>query len=76
MMIDVCNALNFRDEKTILSRDIALTRPGNALKLTYLDTCVQSGWWQEHIVCKINSYLAQCDSPYEHIRRRSEAIIE
>jgi len=34
MMIDVCNALNFRDERTILSRDIALTRPGNAPLLT------------------------------------------
>ena len=28
LMIDVCDALNFRDEKTIISRDIALTRPG------------------------------------------------
>lgn len=27
-MIDICNAQNFRDEKTISSRDIALTRPG------------------------------------------------
>lgn len=25
---------------------------------------------------KVNSYLTQCDSPYEHIRRRSEAIME
>jgi adenylate kinase family enzyme len=66
-MIDVCNALNLRDEKSILSRDIALTRP---------DTCIASGWWQDNIVAKINSYLTMCDSPYEHIRRRSEAIIE
>lgn len=29
-----------------------------------------------NIVSKINSQLTQCDSPYEHIRRRSEAIIE
>jgi len=29
-----------------------------------------------NIVSKINSYLTQCDSPYEHVRRRSEAIIE
>lgn len=29
-----------------------------------------------NIVLKINSYLTQCDSPYEHVRRRSEAIIE
>ena len=27
-MIDICNAHNFRDEKTTSSRDIALTRPG------------------------------------------------
>lgn len=67
VMIDVCNALNLRDEKSILSRDIALTRP---------DTCIASGWWQDNIVAKINSYLTMCDSPYEHIRRRSEAIIE
>ena len=35
MMIDICNAVNFRDQKTIHSRDIALTRPGkfsNSLK--------------------------------------------
>jgi hypothetical protein len=29
-----------------------------------------------NIVSKINSYLTNCDSPYEHVRRRSEAIIE
>ena len=29
-----------------------------------------------NIVSKINSYLTQCDSPYDHVRRRSEAIIE
>ena len=28
VMIDTCNSLNFRDEKTIMSRQIALTRPG------------------------------------------------
>lgn len=27
-MVDVCHALNFRDQKTIQSRDIALTRSG------------------------------------------------
>lgn len=27
-MVDICNAHNFRDEKTISTRDIALTRPG------------------------------------------------
>ena len=27
-MIDICNSQNFRDEKTIQTRDIALTRPG------------------------------------------------
>jgi len=29
-MIDICNAQNFRDEKTTSSRDIALTRPGKS----------------------------------------------
>ena len=33
LMIDVCHALNFRDEKTIASRDIALTRSGKPLKI-------------------------------------------
>jgi len=66
-MINICNSLNFRDENTIITRDIALTRP---------DTCISSGWWQKNIVAKINSLLTQCDSPYEHVRRRSEAIIE
>ena len=32
LMIDVCHALNFRDEKTIASRDIALTRSGKPPK--------------------------------------------
>jgi len=66
-MIDVCDALNFRDDKTIMTRDIALTRP---------DTCISSSWWCKNVVGKINSHLTNCDSPYEHIRRRSEAIME
>lgn len=58
VMIDVCNALNFRDEKTIVSRDIALTRPGKVtLPNQFLDTCISSGWWINNIVIKINSYL-------------------
>ena len=28
MMFDICNQSNFRDQKTITSRDIALTRTG------------------------------------------------
>lgn len=78
-MIDVCNAQNFRDEKTILSRDIALTRPGKCSAhktLLNVDTCIASQWWTTNIVLKINSYLTQCDSPYEHVRSRSEALIE
>merc|ERR1712166_843222 len=65
IMVDVGHALNFRDETTIQTRDIALSRP---------DTCMKSGWWQDHIVCKVNSHLTDCDSAYEHIRQRSEAI--
>ena len=78
-MIDVCNAQNFRDEKTILTRDIALTRPGKSFvskTLPNVDTCIASQWWTNNIVLKINSYLTQCDSPYEHVRSRSEALIE
>jgi len=44
--------------------------------ISLLDTCISSNWWMNNIVSKINSYLTQCDSPYEHVRRRSEAIIE
>jgi len=66
MMVDLCHALNFRDEKTIESREIALTRS---------DTCVKTSNWAEFIVPKINSYMTDCDSKYEHIRKRSEAII-
>ena len=28
LMVDVCHAMNFRDERTIATRDIALTRSG------------------------------------------------
>lgn len=65
-----------------MSRDIALTRPGKPICshishfLECIDTCVASGWWMNNIVSKVNSYYTQCDSKYEHIRRRSEAIIE
>lgn len=39
-MIDCCNALNFRDEKTIASRDIALSRPGKSKYVVFTkDPC-------------------------------------
>ena len=31
ILVDVCNAMNFRNQKTIESRDIALTRSGKHL---------------------------------------------
>ncbi|CDW76653.1 protein arginine n-methyltransferase [Stylonychia lemnae] len=66
VLVDICNALNFRTDATISSRDIALTRA---------DTCVKSHYWSDFVLAKINSYMTDCDSPYEHIRLRSEAIM-
>jgi len=36
LMVNNCHALNFRDQNTVESRDIALTRP---------DTCLKGSWW-------------------------------
>lgn len=60
--------MNFRTQKTIDSRDIALTRA---------DTCIRSGYWSDFVLTKINTQggLVDCDSKYEHVRLRSEAII-
>ena len=32
VLIDICNQHNFKDERTILTRDVALTRPGKFLQ--------------------------------------------
>ena len=37
LMIDACHVLNFRDEHTIVSRDIALTRSGKSSFDAFLD---------------------------------------
>jgi hypothetical protein len=58
-MVDLTHQLNFRDEKTIVSRDIAHTRS---------DTSVKYTWWQEVIYGKINNMLVHCDSPIPHIQ--------
>jgi hypothetical protein len=36
ILVDVCHALNFRNQKTIESRDIALTRAGKCRYLIYI----------------------------------------
>ncbi len=41
----------------------------------YIDTSIKNYFWSDFILAKINSYLTDCDSKYEHIRQRSEAII-
>ena len=37
---------------------------------------MNSSWWQNNIVLKVNSQFTQCDSPHSHIRSRAQAIIE
>ena len=32
-------------------------------------------YWSDFILAKINNYLVDCDSKYEHVRQRSEAIM-
>ena len=53
LMVDVCHAQNFRDPRTIETRDIALTRSGkyispcfDTLKFCHLpDTSIKYSWW-------------------------------
>lgn len=57
LMVDTAHALNFRDHRTIQSRDIALTRSGkckivnlrfviNTLFFCFcLDTSIKYSWW-------------------------------
>ena len=66
ILIDLCHSLNMRTSSTIDSRQIALTRS---------DTCIKSFYWGDFLLAKVNSYLTDCDSPYEHVRLRSEAIM-
>ena len=40
-----------------------------------VDTCIKYSWWQDAIICKLNSHLVDCDSPFPHIQQRSEAIL-
>lgn len=56
-MVDVCHAMNFRTHKTIETRDIALTRSGNLVSLTLLDTSIKSNYWQQFVLTKINSQV-------------------
>jgi hypothetical protein len=47
------------------------------MRMVVLDTSVASRYWQEFVLTKINSQggLVDCDSKYEHVRLRSEAIM-
>ena len=58
--------MNFRDEKTIVTRNVAQTRS---------DMCVSSGYWQSFITGKVSSHQLNCDSKFDHVRQRSEAQI-
>lgn len=39
------------------------------------DTVISSQYWQGFIVAKVSSHYVNCDSPFEHVRERSEAIV-
>ena len=42
----------------------------------FTETCIRSQDWHELAVAKINSRLIDCDSIHEHVRQRSEAILQ
>lgn len=66
VVLDLFHKNNFRNPATIESRQIAHTRS---------DTCVSSGYWQQFIIANINTHNINCDSPFEHVRIRSEALL-
>lgn len=41
------------------------------------DTCIKSGYWSDFVLAKVNSSggIVDCDSKFEHVRLRSEAIL-
>lgn len=41
----------------------------------FADTVISSQYWQGFILAKLASHFVNCDSPFEHVRERSEAII-
>ena len=65
-IVNIFHEMNLRDSKTIETRQIAHTMS---------DTVISSQYWQGFIVAKISSHFVNCDSPFEHVRARSEAIV-
>jgi len=66
VILDLFHKMNFRDENTIMSRQIAHTRS---------DTSLPSGYWQSVVLAKVGSSNINCDSPFDHVRQRSEAVL-
>lgn len=66
---------NFRDEQTMFSRKTAQSVPGKSNFLTKVDSAMQSGYWQSWIFGKISSYFADADSPFDHVKKRAEALL-
>ena len=66
MFVDLFHRNNFRDEKTVESRQIAHTRS---------DACLGTNYWQSVIIAKVTNSLVNCDSPFDHIRQRSETVL-
>ena len=53
-LVDLFHKNNFRDENTMKTRQIALTRP---------DTVMNLGYWQSFVLAKIFDPSIICDSP-------------
>jgi hypothetical protein len=67
VMVDIVHHMNFRDQESMQKRQMPSTRSDSAIS--------HSRNWGSYIIGKVTSHLVNCDSPYEHIRERSEAVI-
>ena len=65
-IVNIFHDLNLRDESTIKSREIATTLS---------PTAIDSSYWQGYLYAKVSNHFVNCDSPFEHVRQRSEAIL-
>ena len=65
-IVNIFHDLNLRDESTIKSREIATTLS---------PTAIDSSYWQGYLYAKVSHHFVNCDSPFEHVRQRSEAIL-
>lgn len=66
MLVNLFNDNNFRDVRTIELREIAQTRS---------DSCLDSAYWNKFVMAKVSSHYVNLDSPSEHVRERSEAML-